>query len=234
MFDKLRKIFAPERTEKMAKLLYITANPKPVDKSFSLSVGKAFLDTYRQESAGDEITELNLYKMEIPLIDEDVLNGWDKMQQGKSFDELSTIEKTKVAQINKLTDQFVAADKYVFVTPMWNLGIPPKMKAYIDTICIAGRTFKYTENGPVGLLNGKEAVHIQARGGLYSEGPTTDFEFGDRYIRSLMTFLGVPNIESVIIEGMAQMPDKAEEIKNKAIEKAKEIAKKMAHQPATV
>ena len=124
-----------------------------------------------------------------------------------------------------MCDQFVAADKYVFVTPMWNLSIPPKMKAYIDTVCIVRKTFKYTEAGPVGLLTDKKAVHIQARGGVYSEGPAQGLEFGDKYIRAILTFLGVPSIESVIAEGMNQTPDKAEEIKAKALDQAKQMAR---------
>ncbi len=209
----------------MARLLYITANPKEEKESFSLSVGRAFLNAYRQQQPEDQIVELDIYKMgKLPYIDADVFNGWGKLQQGSSFEQLSAEEKAKVSQINELTDQFVAADKYVFVTPLWNLSIPPKMKAYIDTICVAGKTFKYTETGPVGLLNDKRAVHIQASGGVYSQGPGRDFEFGNRYITALLSFLGIPEIKSVIVEGMAQEPDKAEEIKAKAIEQAKQVA----------
>ena len=215
----------------MAAVLYITANPKPENESFSLSVGKAFLDAYRQQKPGDRITELDLYKMEkLPYIDADVLGGWGKLQQGTSFDQLSQDEKAKVSRISELTDQFVSADKYIFVTPLWNLSIPPKMKAYIDIICVADKTFKYTENGPVGLLTNKKAVHIQARGGVYSQGPAKDFEFGDRYLRALLSFLGIPDIKSVIIEGMAQAPDQAEAIKAKAIEQAKQVAVKFARE----
>ena len=209
----------------MAKLLYITANPKTEKDSYSLSVGRAFLDAYRQHKPDDQITELDLYKLgNLPYIDADVFSGWGKLQQGTSFESLSADEKGKVSRINELTDQFVAADKYVFVTPLWNLSIPPKMKAYIDTICIADKTFKYTENGPVGLLKNKMAVHIQARGGVYTEGPAKEFELGDRYIRTLLSFLGIPEIHSIIVEGMNQTPDKADEIKAKAIEQAKKIA----------
>jgi FMN-dependent NADH-azoreductase len=210
----------------MAKVLYITGNPKTVDQSFSLTVGEAFLETYRKENPQDEIVHLDLYNLDIPYIDTDVFSGWGKLQKGEAFDSLSADEKAKVARINELTDQFVAADKYVFVTPMWNFSFPPRVKAYIDTISIAGKTFKYTEQGPVGLLTDKAAVHIHARGGVYSEGPAQGFDFGDRYLKAIFQFFGIPNAESVIVEGMAQMPDQAESIKQKGIAQAQEVAKR--------
>ncbi|MBO8163423.1 MAG: FMN-dependent NADH-azoreductase [Brevibacillus sp.] len=218
----------------MAKVLYITANPKPEDQSYSLAVGRAFLDAYRQEKPDDEIVVLDLYRMDIPYIDADVFSGWGKLQQGIAFDQLSAEEKEKVGAISALTDQFIDADKYVFVTPLWNFSVPPKMKAYIDTICIAGKTFSYTPQGPVGLLTGKRAVHIQARGGIYSEGPGAEMEFGDRYIRTVLSFIGITDVESIIVEGMAQMPDQADEIRARAIEQAKDAAKRFAREQQPV
>ncbi|WP_243292547.1 FMN-dependent NADH-azoreductase [Bacillus sp. FJAT-47783] len=212
----------------MSKVLYITANPKPVDQSFSLTVGEAFLEAYKQANPQDEIVKVDLYQTEVPLIDEDVFSAWGKLQQGTAFDALTEQEQAKVSQMNVLLEQFMEADKYVFVTPLWNFSVPPKMKAYIDNITIAGKTFKYTDEGPVGLLEGKKAVHIQARGGIYSEGPAKDMEFGDRYIQQVLGFIGVTDVQSIIVEGVNAMPDKAEEIKAKAIEEAKEVAENFA------
>jgi FMN-dependent NADH-azoreductase len=209
----------------MAKVLYITANPKTEAQSFSLSVGRAFLNAYKQQNPQDEVVELDLYKTNIPYIDADVFSGWGKLQQGTAFEQLSADEKAKVARLNELVDQFVSADKYVFVTPMWNFSFPPLMKAYIDAICVAGKTFKYTENGPLGLLSGKKAVHIQARGGIYSEGPAKEVEFGDRYLKAVLGFIGITDVQSVIAEGMAAFPNEAEGIKEKAIKQAQEVAK---------
>ncbi|TVY08089.1 FMN-dependent NADH-azoreductase [Paenibacillus cremeus] len=218
----------------MGKLLYITANPKADEQSFSLSVARAFLEAYRKEQPGDEIVELDLYQTNIPYIDTDVFSGWGKLQQGKAFDELSGDEQSKVARINELTDQFIAADRYVFVTPMWNFSYPPRMKAYIDTICIAGKTFRYTANGPVGLLNDKKAIHIQARGGIYSEGPAKDLECGDKHLRAIFQFIGIKDVESIFVEGMAAMPDQAQSIKEKAIARAQEVARSFAKDPVRV
>ena len=210
----------------MSKVLYITANPKTKENSFSLSVGNEFLENYKKSNPQDEVTILDLYKMEVPLIDETVFSAWGKFATGVSFDQLASKEQNKIVAMNNLLEQFLAADKYVFVTPLWNFTIPPMMKAYLDNICIVNKTFKYTENGPVGLLSSKKAVHIQARGGVYSSGPAADFELGDRYINTILSFVGITDKQSIIVEGMNATPDKAEEIKANAISKAKEVAKK--------
>lgn len=209
----------------MATILYITAHPHDETQSYSMAVGKAFIEAYREAHPSDEVINLDLYKVDVPHIDVDVFSGWGKLRSGTAFDQLSAEEKAKVGRLAELTDQFVAADKYVFVTPMWNFSFPPVMKAYIDSICTAGKTFKYTEQGPVGLLTDKKALHIQARGGNYSEGPAAAMEMGHRYLGIIMQFFGIPSFEGLFVEGHNQFPDKAQEIKEKAIAQAQELAK---------
>lgn len=130
-----------------------------------------------------------------------------------------------MGRIAAYTDQFLGADKYVFVTPMWNLSLPPMMFAYIDTIVIADKTFRYTEEGPVGLMEGKKAVHIHSRGGVYSAPPMADMDFADRYLRTLLNFLGVKNVVSVICEGHEYAPQHADEILRQALERTREAAR---------
>jgi FMN-dependent NADH-azoreductase len=208
----------------MAKVLYITAHPHDETQSYSMAVGKAFIDEYKQVNQSDEIVHLDLYKEQIPHIDADVFSGWGKLRSGQGFEELSPGEKEKVGRLNELSEQFVAADKYVFVTPLWNFSFPPIMKAYLDSVAVAGKTFKYTAEGPIGLLTDKKALHIQARGGFYSEGPAAQMEMGHRYISVMMSFFGIPNLEGLFIEGHNAMPEKAQEIKDNAIARAKDLA----------
>ncbi|MCB2305535.1 FMN-dependent NADH-azoreductase [Clostridium estertheticum] len=210
----------------MSKILYITANPKTKENSFSLAVGNEFLEAYKKSNPSDEIITLDLYKTEVPFIDEVVFSAWGKLGAGVTFEKLDKGEQNKVVAMNNLLDQFIAADKYVFVTPLWNFTIPPMMKAYLDNICIVNKTFKYTQNGPVGLLTDKKAVHIQARGGVYSVGPAADFELGDRYINTILNFIGITDKQSIIVEGMNSAPDKADEIKKNAINEARKVAQK--------
>ncbi|MBT2722466.1 FMN-dependent NADH-azoreductase [Bacillus sp. ISL-46] len=208
----------------MVRVLYITAHPHNETQSYSMAVGKEFIDSYKQINSSDEVIHLDLYKEHIPHIDADVFSGWGKLRSGQSFDELTAEEKQKVGRLNELSEQFVSADKYVFVTPLWNFSFPPIMKAYLDSVSVAGKTFKYTEQGPIGLLTDKKALHIQARGGFYTEGPAAQMEMGHRYISVMMSFFGVPSLEGLFVEGHNAMPDKAEEIKENAIARARDFA----------
>jgi FMN-dependent NADH-azoreductase len=194
--------YAQKRSRyEMAKVLYITANPNDETQSFSMAAGKAFIDTYKEVNSNDEIIHLDLFKEDIPQIDAEVFSGWGKLRSGSAFEELSDSEKAKVSRLAEISEQFVAADKFVFVTP-----------------------FKYTEQGPVGLLTDKKALHIQARGGIYSEGPAAEMEMGHRYLSIMMQFFGVPSFEGLFIEGQAAMPEKAQEIKENGIARAKDLA----------
>jgi len=98
------------------------------------------------------------------------------------------------------------------------------MKAYLDTIVVTGKTFYYTEQGPVGLVKGGKAVHLHARGGFYDRPPMDQLEFADRYLRALLNFLGVTDVRSVICEGHEYMPDQAGAILEKAVARARQLA----------
>lgn len=208
----------------MAKVLYITAHPLNEEQSVSLSAGKAFIETYKDVNPNDEIVHLDLFKENIPQIDADVLGGWGKLQKGTAFEDLASEEQAKVGRLAELVEQFTGADKFVFVTPLWNFSFPPVMKAYLDSVAVAGKTFRYTQEGPVGLLTDKKALHIQARGGYYSEGPGAEVEMGHRYLATIMNFFGVPSFEGVFIEGHNANPEKAQEIKENGIARAKDMA----------
>jgi FMN-dependent NADH-azoreductase len=210
---------------RLSKILYITAHPHDHQASYSMAVGQAFIGAYKEANPEDEVVHLDLYSISVPHIDADVFSGWGKLGGGKAFTDLSPEEGTKVARLNELSDQFVSGDKYIFVTPLWNFSFPPILKAYIDSVCVAGKTFKYTENGPVGLLAGKKALHIQARGGVYSQGPAAELEMGHRYLKIIMGFFGITDFDGLFVEGHNQFPDRAKQIKEEAIAKAQDLAK---------
>jgi len=223
MFGMINKLINGDKTGsnnkeavQMKKVLFITANPKAEAHSYSLEAGRKFIEAYKVQNPQDQVSELDLYNLEIPYIDAEVFSGWGKLGAGQNFSELTESEKVKVGAINGYTDQFIDADKYVFVTPMWNLSLPPKVKVYIDTVMIANRTFKYTEHGPVGLLTDKKALHVHASGGIYTEGPAQGMEFGNSYLKSVLRFMGVEDFNSVHLEGTNMTQTGGGEIKEKA------------------
>ncbi|RDY82881.1 FMN-dependent NADH-azoreductase [Bacillus amyloliquefaciens] len=206
----------------MSKILYITANPKSVEKSVGHRVGRAFLESYRESHIADEIREINLYEEEFPIIDGDIINGWDKLRDEGS--ELSQVEKQKIKALNNFTDMVASADKFVFVSPMWNWGIPPKLKAFIDSFVVVGKTFHYTENGPVGHLKGKKAIHIQVSGGIYSHESSAKMDYSHPYIKHVLNIIGIHDVEVLYVEGHEFNRDKAKEIIQKGISDARKLA----------
>lgn len=101
-------------------------------------------------------------------------------------------------------DEFLGADILVIGAPMYNFGIPSQLKAWIDRIAIAGKTFSYTANGPIGLAGGKHVIIASSRGGLYAPGmPFEPNDFQEKYLRAVFAFLGIPDIKIIRAEGLA-------------------------------
>jgi FMN-dependent NADH-azoreductase len=215
---------------RMEKLLYITVNPKSdVKQSKGMQIGEVFLEEFKKEKPEVEMIHWHLYDMDIPDLDMDLMNARAKLSFMKyTFEQLSDVEQMKISKMHGLADRFMDADYYVFVTPLWNLGSPAILKAFLDNLFINGKTFKTTEHGAEGLLTGKKAIHIQTRGGIYSEGPMVDFEFGDRFLRKALGFLGLDVMDSIIAEGMDHFPKMASEIIAIAKEQAAKAARLMA------
>lgn len=103
------------------------------------------------------------------------------------------------------------------------------MKAYLDFICIAGKTFKYLPDvGRIGLLGDKKAIHIQASGSVLSPGSKTlaeSWEMGHRHLKVIMEFMGISKFNGIFIEGMNEYPDQALQIKERAIRRTREVAR---------
>lgn len=147
----------------MANVLYITAHPLAEDESLSMAVGKEFIDVYKQTHPEDDVVHLDLYQADIPYLDADVFNGWKKLRSHSSIQDLSTDERLKVGRLAELGGQFVLADKYIFVTPMWNFSVPAIMKTYIDAITVSGKTFTYTKKALKAYLKEKSNSHSVPR-----------------------------------------------------------------------
>jgi FMN-dependent NADH-azoreductase len=123
-----------------------------------------------------------------------------------------------------ITDEFLAADTVVIGAGLYNFTIPTQLKAWIDRILIAGRTFRYGEGGPEGLAGGKRVIIALTRGGVYSAGsPAASLEHAETYLRGVFGFLGITDLEFVIAEGLAFGEEAREAAIASAIERAGEI-----------
>jgi FMN-dependent NADH-azoreductase len=120
---------------------------------------------------------------------------------------------------NAYMDELFAADILVIGAPMYNLSIPTPLKAWIDRIAVAGKTFQYTANGPEGLMKNKKAYIASARGGVYSAGsPAAALEHQESYLTGLLAFLGVTDVQVVRAEGIAFGPEAKEAAVARALE----------------
>jgi FMN-dependent NADH-azoreductase len=123
---------------------------------------------------------------------------------GPQGDGLSDVQKRENAISEALVTQFLAADVIVVGAPLYNFSIPSQLKAWIDRIAQAGRTFKYTEKGPVGLAAGKTVIVASSRGGVYS---TSDagraLEHQESYLQTVFGFFGITDVRFVRAEGVA-------------------------------
>jgi FMN-dependent NADH-azoreductase len=111
----------------------------------------------------------------------------------------------------QVMEEFLAADIVVIGVALYNFTISTQLKAWIDRILVAGKTFRYTEKGPEGLVGNKRVILAVARGGLYGEGaPAASFEHAESYLRAVFGFLGVFKPEVIIAEGLAMGPEQRE------------------------
>lgn len=192
------------------KTLLITAHPNTEEQSTSRKLSRVFIEAYKTANPTEEIKEIDLYNYDVNFLQ---ASDIEKMFSGKD---------NRALEVAK---EFAAADKYVIASPMWNLNIPAILKAYIDYVSYVGVTFKYTENGPIGLLENKKALYILSTGGFYSQAPA--YNMGKTYIESILGFLGVEDVQTVMLEGTnAVAPDVAAENFNQVSKQLEELASK--------
>ena len=116
-----------------------------------------------------------------------------------------------------IVDEFLAADAVVIGAPMYNFTLPSQLKAWIDRVLVAGKTFRYTENGPEGLAGGKRVIIALARGGVYSAGsPAAALEHLESYLRGVFNFIGIEP-EFVAADGLNFGPEQREQSLRQAL-----------------
>lgn len=171
------------------KLLHIDSSILG-DNSTSRALSAAMVKRWQDATPGLQVSYRDLASTPLPHLDGGSLAG-------------SNADETALAAT--LMDEFLAADVVVVGVPMYNFNIPSQLKAWIDRISVAGKTFKYTEAGPVGLAGGKKVFVTGAYGGFHSGDAPTNFI--EPYLRFVFGFWGISDVEFITAEGLAVSPE---------------------------
>lgn len=208
----------------MAKLIYVKASPRK-ERSHSSKVAKHFLDAYKAAHPQDTIEELDLWNMDLPPFDGDTINAKYAVIHQKP---LEKGQQEAWDKVKAMFQKFASADKYLFSIPMWNFGIPYRLKHYIDILTQPGLAFNMTpEGGYVGLITGKPAVIVYSSGGSYRPGTGAEgYDFERPYMKAWLQFIGFKDIKEVIVDGTLGDPAKAKQTEADCLNKASEMAKK--------
>ena len=170
------------------------------DASISKRLTAEFAEQLKRRDPGARIATRDLGANPVPhLVPETVA--------GIRATATTETEKAALALSDELVDELRDIDLLVIGAPMYNFGIASSLKAWFDHILRAGTTFRYTENGPEGLLPLKKAMVIETRGGLYSEGPAVAMDSQEPHLRTLLGFMGVTDVTFVRAEKLGFGPD---------------------------
>lgn len=187
----------------MPSILLLTASPRT--DSYSTKVATELAQTLLSSNPGSALVHCNLGADPLPHIDAVYTAAIRKPADARNPAEAEAARKSE-----ELVEQFLSADVLVIGTGLINFSIYSSLKTWIDHIARAGLTFKYTENGPAGLVTGKKAYIVLASGGIYTQGPAMHLNHATPYLKSVLGFLGIKDVETIHVEGVSVGPDGAD------------------------
>ena len=203
----------------MSTILVITASPRG-ERSVSRTLTMRFAQLWAEKQPQDTILLRDLGHHPVPHVTEPWIVG-----SFGSPDAQTPESKAAITVSDQLVDEFLAADRYVVGTPMYNFNIPSTLKAYIDQIVRAGRTYARGPQGFEGLVKDKKALFITSSGGSYPAGtPAAAHNFQEPYLRTIFGFIGVTDVQFVVADSINQSEDAAKVSKEKAESALKELA----------
>jgi len=193
----------------MSRILYISSSPRG-SASYSNQVAARVIRELEQATPQTTVTVRDLARDPLPHVDEDFVAA-TRSADGPSTERQRAI----LAQSDALVAELFAADVVVIAAPMINFSVATTLKSWFDYIARAGRTFSYSEAGPKGLVTGKRVILVSASGGIYS-GENAGFDFQVPWLKNILGFLGMTDVEVIRVEGTAFGPEAAD----KALERA--------------
>lgn len=193
------------------KILHLISSPRG-DASFSRKLGKNIVEKLQSANPDSTLQKHDLTNPLFPHLEEVHLNSFFTPLESHTPEMTQAIKHSDEA-ITELKD----ADVIVLDVPMYNFGISSTLKSWIDHIARAGQTFRYTAQGPEGLVKNKKVYLAISTGGVYSEGAMKAYDFTEPYLKATLGFLGMTDITAFRVEG-TNMPDLKENALNKAVE----------------
>ena len=186
----------------MNNVLLVMSSPRG-QQSYSQQVARGIVDDLKIAHPAAKIVVRNVARNPLPHVGEAFVSGMTQKPEQRS-----RAETQALALSDALIEELAAADVVVLAVPMYNFGLPSALKAWIDHVVRAGSTFRFGANGPEGLLRNKRAIVVVSRGGVYSDGPLKQLDFQESYMKSVLGFIGITDVEVVRVEGVA-MGDQA-------------------------
>jgi FMN-dependent NADH-azoreductase len=203
----------------MSTILVITASPRG-ELSASRTLTTRFAKLWAEKHPQDTVLLRDLGHHPVPHVTEPWIVGSFAPPEAQTPE-----SKAAIAVSDQLIDEFLAADRYIIGTPMYNFNIPSTFKAYIDQIVRAGRTYARGPQGFEGLVKDKKALFITSSGGSYPAGPSAAaYNFQEPYLRTIFGFIGVTDVQFVVADGMNESEDAAKASREKAEGVLKELA----------
>jgi FMN-dependent NADH-azoreductase len=193
------------------KLLHIDSSISG-QASASRQLTRHIVDRLAAADSRLDVTYRDLDREPLPHLDSNHLAG---MAPGATTGETT---RQELAASAAALEQFLAADIVVIGAPMYNFAVSSQLKAWIDRILVAGKTFSYTAEGPKGLAGAKRVIIASSRGGIYApDTAMAAMDFQETYLRAVFRFIGIDNVEFVRAEGVAFGPQQREAALNDAI-----------------
>ncbi|NBB47421.1 FMN-dependent NADH-azoreductase [Rhizobium sp. CRIBSB] len=202
----------------MSSILLVTSSPRG-SESLSNALALELAENFKAQT-GATIVHRDLSQSLLSHVDGTFTAAIRKPAEDRTAD-----ESQAAAVSDALVAELMAADTIVIGTGLINFNIYSSLKSWIDHVARAGLTFKYTENGPVGLATGKKAYLVLAAGGVYSSGPAAPLNHAVPYLKTVLGFLGIELVETVYVEGVAFGPEAAEKAIASAKAKVEELAR---------
>lgn len=190
----------------MKELLYIETSPRHT-RSASIEVAGAFIDEVKRVHPACRVTTLNPWTMALPELSQDML---DAKYAGINGVPLTDAQQTAWDEVRRIASPFLAADHIVLAMPLWNFGIPYKLKHLIDLVSHKDVLFRFDASGLSGMLQTRMATVVCARGLDYplgKNGSAHAFDFQLPYVETWLRFIGVREVRSVVVEKTLMGPE---------------------------